>query len=91
MNTDFGVGFNALLFQNATDDVLEVTTSAGNLLSEVILKNNLVESKSEWRRLVEQGSVTNMESKEKVSDPNYKIEKTATYKIGKKRFVKIIV
>ena len=23
MNTDFGVGFNALLFQNATDDVLE--------------------------------------------------------------------
>ncbi len=56
-------------------------------LYEIILKNDLVSSKSEWRRLVEAGAVSGYPDI-KIHDPNHKIgESEMKLKIGKKVFV----
>ena len=70
---------------------MEVGVAEGTALVDVLLQNKLISSKGEWRRLVEQGGATNMDTKEKVSDADLKIESSATYKIGKRRFIKVTV
>lgn len=46
-------------------------------------------SKSDIRRLLDAGGVSILETGEKVKDPNSQIE-SGTYKIGKKKFVKVV-
>jgi len=69
----------------------EAVAANGELLSEVSLKAGLIKSKGEFRRLVSENAVSNQETGEKVTDQNYKIVSTAIYKIGKRRFLKVIV
>ncbi len=56
---------------------------------DIAVENNLVESKTEFRRLVEAGAVSEMNSGEKITDPNTPAS-SGVYKIGKRRFIKII-
>lgn len=70
------------------EDVVEVSVSGDSLLIDILISEKLVESKSEFRRLVEEGAVMNMDSGEKISDPSAKVS-NGTYKIGKRRFIKI--
>ncbi len=58
-----------------------------NFLNQIIEKG-VVSSKTEWRRLVGEGAVTDTETGEKFTEEK-EIKKT-TYKIGKKRFVKVV-
>ncbi len=69
-------------------DIAEVTVPQGAPLVEVLLAEKIVESKTEWRRLVSGGAVTKMDMGEKVADPDA-VALGGTYKIGKKRFIKI--
>ncbi len=69
----------------------EVTVASGGLLSEISVKAGLVKSKGEFRRLVLEGAVSNQETGEKITDPNYQITSTAIFKIGKRRFLKVTV
>lgn len=69
----------------------EVSAVSGELLSEISVKTGLVKSKGEFRRLVLEGAVANQETGEKITDPNYKITSTAIFKIGKRRFIKVLV
>jgi tyrosyl-tRNA synthetase len=55
------------------------------------LQNKLVDSKTEFRRLIDEGAISFVESGEKITDPNYKLEKDSNFKIGKRRFIKIKV
>ncbi|PIT90849.1 tyrosine--tRNA ligase [Candidatus Kaiserbacteria bacterium CG10_big_fil_rev_8_21_14_0_10_49_17] len=58
-------------------------------LSETLLKGNVIASKKEFERLISDGAITNTETGEKISD----IQAQAlpgVYKVGKRRFVKII-
>lgn len=71
------------------DDVLEIKVKDSDSLIDVLFKNNIVSSKTEFRRLVDDGAVSILESKEKVSD--YNTIKEGTYRIGKKRFCRIKV
>ncbi len=73
------------------EEMEEIKAEKGEFLSEVLVKNKILESKSEWRRLVEGGGVHDLEKKETVEDTNMKIDESLTLKIGKKRFLKIIV
>lgn len=59
---------------------------------EVLLGHyGIVASKSEVRRLVEAGAITNLDTKERVTlDSVKKIPEPGTYKIGKSRFIKIL-
>ena len=74
----------------APDDILEIKAEEGTKLIEILLKAKIVNSKTEFRRLISEGAITNMDKNEKVTDAEAKAIK-AVFKIGKHRFVKIVV
>jgi tyrosyl-tRNA synthetase len=59
-------------------------------LMDLLIDNNIVKSKSIYRRLVKEGAVLNLESKEKIIDPNFIPKVGEKFKIGKKIFIEII-
>lgn len=73
------------------DDILEIKLAPNTPLVDVLILHNIVKSKNEFRRLVEEGAVQNMEDKTLVVDPNFTVWKDATFKVGKRRFVKVKV
>ncbi|MBU0998813.1 tyrosine--tRNA ligase [Patescibacteria group bacterium] len=73
------------------EEMEEIKVKVGELLSEVLVKNKILSSKSEWRRLVLEKAVHDLIKKENISDVNLKISKNLTLKIGKKRFVKVLI
>jgi tyrosyl-tRNA synthetase len=70
------------------ENVEEIKIREGELFVDVLLNNKIISSKTEFRRLLDDGAVTNLETKEKIKDYNAPI-KPGTYRIGKKRFIKI--
>lgn len=72
------------------DDVVEVSVAKEMKLADIMLVQKVVISKSEWRRLVSEGAVTNMETDEKVTDADTQVV-SGVYKVGKRRFIKIKV
>jgi tyrosyl-tRNA synthetase len=78
-------------FQNGgvPDVIPELFATIEDDLADILVKGEIVESKTAWRRLVEEGAVKEVEG-DVVADPKIKA-KSATFKIGKKRFVKIVV
>ena len=72
-------------------DMEEIKCKKGELLSEVLVKNKILPSKSEWRRLVTENAIHNLSKKQNITDVNLKVSENLTLKIGKKRFIKILV
>ncbi len=72
------------------EDVQEVKFSGNESLAETLIKAGTVPSKAEWRRLIDGGAIRD-ESDEKIIDPAFKPSKTMILKIGKRRFVRILV
>lgn len=79
-------------FQNKEipKDVLEIKAAKDAFLVDVFLKQKLVSSKTEFRRLVDEHAITNLDMNEKVTDSNTKVS-NGVYRIGKKRFCKISI
>ena len=73
------------------ENMEEITANTEESLSDVLVKNKILSSKSGWRRLVEGKGVHDLDKNENVSDVNFKISKNLTLKIGKKRFLKILI
>ncbi len=71
------------------DEITEVSVGSDMLFVDVLISEKIITSKAEWRRLVEGGAVTEMDSGKKIQDPQSKAL-PGTYKIGKRRFIKII-
>lgn len=68
-----------------------VVVSIKNIsVAEALIKNKIVASKGELRRLISAGAVTHLEEKNKVVGIEYFNSHTGTYKIGSRRFVKIV-
>jgi tyrosyl-tRNA synthetase len=80
---------NTFSKKGVPDDVEEVHFEQGSSLAEVLIKAGVVESKTEWRRLVLDGAVKNDDTK--IIDPNFTPTSTMILKVGKRRFVKIVV
>jgi len=76
-------------FQNrgTPENVKDVEIEAGLSLSDVLLKEGLVVSRADFRRLVEGNAIEIDE--EKIKDTRYKIEKGGLIRVGKYRFIKI--
>lgn len=72
------------------EEVLEAVVESDKNLVDILLENKIVESKSEFRRLVLEGAVTNTETNEKISNTEEKVS-NGIYKVGKRRFIKITV
>lgn len=70
------------------EDVLTVETNSKSFLVDVLLDKQIVTSKSDWRRLVEEGAVTNIDIDKKI-DHIDEIVENGVYRVGKKRFIKI--
>ena len=71
------------------EDVLVLNTTNNVSLADILIAENIISSKTEWRRLVQEGAVMEMVSNEKIVDQNV-LSKEGVYKIGKRRFVKIV-
>jgi len=72
------------------EDIQEVSFSNNEVLAEVLIKVGIVPSKTEWRRLVNDGAVKDSDDT-KIIDPLFIPTKTTILKIGKRRFVKIVI
>jgi tyrosyl-tRNA synthetase len=59
---------------------------SGDTLQDYLVKNNLAKSKSDARRLIEQGAV--YINGERITDVNYTFPKDTIIKVGKRRFIK---
>jgi tyrosyl-tRNA synthetase len=68
----------------------EILLKEGDDLATLLIANKYVVSKTEWKRLVDEGGVKK-EDGEKVTEHSPTFEKTTILKIGKKRFVKIVL
>ena len=71
-------------------DFIEIKSQKGALVLDVLVGNSIVESKSQARRLFEDGAIKNIETDEKITDPQTKISEPVSLKVGKKTFVKIL-
>ncbi len=72
------------------DDAPEISVEKGAILADVLVANNVVVSKSDWRRLVDGGGV-HMMSGGSITDHRFAISSDLDLKIGSRRFIKIRV
>jgi len=73
------------------EKIEEVMATNGEALADISVRANTVKSKGEFRRLVLEGAVSNIETNDKITDPNFKVISTSIFKIGKRRFLKVII
>ncbi len=74
----------------AHEGIMEVPAK-GKTLEDILLEENFVSSKSDLRRLVESGAVSNFETKDILSiDQIKEIAVPGVYKVGKSRIIRIV-
>ncbi len=71
------------------EEIQEVEAGDGESLGEVLVKNKIVPSKSEWRRLVASKAIHDLIKNETIKEIVFKLNNNLTLKVGKKRFIKI--
>jgi len=72
------------------EDAVKVAVMKGEKLVGVLLKEKIVSSNGDFRRLIE-GKAISYIGGESISDADYKIEHPGTIRVGKKRFITIII
>jgi tyrosyl-tRNA synthetase len=82
----------ATTFQNkeVPPELLQLPTQPGALLVDVLVNSGVVESRSEFHRLLRDGAITDL-AVGKVTDANLAINFPGKFKIGKKRFVELVI
>ncbi|MBI3305571.1 tyrosine--tRNA ligase [Candidatus Nomurabacteria bacterium] len=73
------------------EEIEELKMAKGGSLGDALVKNKILVSKSEWRRLIEGNAIHNLEKKEDIKELDFKPTENLVLKIGKKRFLKIKV
>jgi len=71
------------------DKMDEIQAKKDEPLGDLLVKNKILPSKSEWKRLIFGNAVHDLERSKTITDPDFKIEQELTLKVGKKRFIKI--
>jgi len=71
------------------EDILEFNASKNEKLVDVLLRANLITSKSEFRRLAMQEGIHSLDKKISITNPDILVE-SGVYRIGKRRFIKIV-
>ncbi len=70
------------------DDIKTVTSNPGVKLVDIMLQEKIVESKSEWRRLVSENAVSDAETGTIISNASVGVEHKI-YRVGKRRWLKV--
>jgi len=73
------------------DEMEEIRAEKGDQISDLLIKNNILKSKSEFSRLVGEKAVHNLDTKEVIENIHFKINNNLTLKIGKKKFLRIVI
>ena len=73
------------------EDALKVEAKQNSHLAELLVENKIVESKTEFSRLIKDGAISEVENGEKITDRDFKVTKNLNLRIGKKRFVKVVL
>ncbi|MEK7104821.1 MAG: tyrosine--tRNA ligase [Patescibacteria group bacterium] len=71
------------------EEMMELKTEGEKTLMDILVEAKILSSKGDFRRLVEERAVTNLDSDKKITDVNTIPKSGMKFKIGKKRFVKI--
>jgi tyrosyl-tRNA synthetase len=71
-------------------DIEEIICEKGETISDVLVKNKILASKGEYRRLVLGNAIHSLMKGENITDQNAKVLENLTLKIGKKRFIKLL-
>lgn len=72
-------------------DMPEVFKEGETSLMDILVMTKYLSSKSEFRRRIKEGAITDLDSGEKIMDPNFIPKDGQRFKIGKKSFIKIVV
>ena len=72
-------------------DIETVKAVSGTKLSEVILAQGIVGSKTEWHRLIKEGAISDMETGKKIESLDAVVSERIILKVGKHRFIQIEV
>ena len=75
------------------EEIPEIKSESGKILSDILVENGILESKAEFRRLVAEVAVKimNGDAEEKILDDKVTVSEPVILKIGKRKFVKIIL
>lgn len=82
---------NVFQERHTPESFLRAFGQEGEQLGDILVREELVQSKSEFRRLVSSGSIREIDSDEKITDPHFSVKGDQRIKIGKRRFVEIVV
>ena len=72
------------------EDIPVVKTKKGALLIDILVSEHIVESKTEFRRLLSAGAIRK-DGDEKLADPELIINEDILLRVGKHRFVSVVV
>jgi len=78
--------FTRVFQRRETPEEIKLGSKSGDTLQDYLVKNKLAKSKSDARRLIEQGAV--YINGERVTDVNFTFPKDTIIKVGKRRFIK---
>jgi len=70
-------------------EMTEIKSEVGKTLMETLVWAGVLSSNGDFRRLVEEGAITNLEDNKKITDVKLIPRKGTRFKVGKKKFVKI--
>lgn len=73
------------------EDVLTVEIKMGTTLLDVLKEQELVTSNTDFRRLVEAGAVSLVESGITVDAVDFVPSESGTFRVGKSRFIKVVI
>jgi len=72
-------------------DIKTIEVEKNRFLSEILLSEEIVKSKSDFKRLLDEGAISDVVRKSKITDLNFTVAEDTIFKIGKKRFLSVKV
>jgi tyrosyl-tRNA synthetase len=72
-------------------DTVEIKAKTLELLVDILVRTGVVESRSEFKRLVDGKAIEHMDEKKIIDSYDFVPAGTATFRVGKKRFIKVIL
>ena len=73
------------------DNIQEIVIIEDLPLVDIAIENKIVSSKSEFKRLAQEGGIKDLETDKSINDFNYVVSASQSIRFGKKKFMKISV
>lgn len=80
---------NTFQKRETPEEMTELETKKGKTLMDILVETKLLSSKGDFRRLVEEGAITDLNTDKKITDVNLIPRSGMKFRIGKRKFVKI--